>query len=47
MALASKLRALATGSAAIMVSRLAGAGVGFLTQFLLVKIMGAHDLGLF
>jgi O-antigen/teichoic acid export membrane protein len=43
----SKLRSLATGSAAIMASRLAGAGVGFLTQFLLVRIMGAHDLGLF
>lgn len=47
MAFISKLRSLATGSAAIMASRLAGAGVGFLTQFLLVKIMGAHDLGLF
>ncbi|WP_373505490.1 lipopolysaccharide biosynthesis protein [Aestuariivirga sp.] len=42
-----KLKKLATGSAAIMASRLAGAGVGFLTQFLMVKLMGAHDLGVF
>ena len=42
-----KLKKLATGSAAIMASRLAGAGVGFLTQFLLVRMMGAHDLGVF
>jgi O-antigen/teichoic acid export membrane protein len=36
-----------TGSGAIMVSRLAGAGAGFLTQFLLVKLMGPSELGLF
>lgn len=40
-------RQLLTGSGAIMVSRLAGAGAGFLTQFLLVKLMGAAELGLF
>ncbi len=30
-----------------MLTRLAGAGVGFLTQFLLLKLMGSHELGLF
>jgi O-antigen/teichoic acid export membrane protein len=47
MSALGKLKSLATGSGAIMASRLGGAGVGFLTQFLLVKIMGAHELGLF
>ncbi len=42
-----KLKTLWPGSGLIMMSRLAGAGVGFLTQFLLVKLMGAHYLGLF
>ena len=47
MTILGKLQRLATSSAAIMASRLAGAGVGFLTQFLLVKLMGSHELGLF
>lgn len=47
MALAHKLRKLMSQSGLIMLSRLMGAGVGFLTQFLLVKLMGAHHLGLF
>lgn len=42
-----KLKSLASHSGMIMVSRLAGAGIGFLTQFVLVKLMGAHHLGLF
>ncbi len=41
------LKNLLSQSGLIMMSRLAGAGVGFLTQFLLVKLMGAHHLGLF
>jgi O-antigen/teichoic acid export membrane protein len=41
------LQRLLTGSAAIMASRLGGAGIGFLTQFLLVRLVGAHELGLF
>ena len=47
MSIPNKLRKLASSSGIIMVSRLGGAGIGFLTQFLLVKLMGAHQLGLF
>ena len=47
MSLLRRLNDLASHSSAIMLSRLAGAGAGFLTQFLLVKLMGAHHLGLF
>lgn len=47
MSRAARLLSLATGQTAIVASRLAGAGVGFITQFLLVKLMGAKDLGLF
>jgi O-antigen/teichoic acid export membrane protein len=47
MSLIRKLNELASRSAVIMLSRLAGAGVGFLTQILLVKLMGANHLGLF
>jgi O-antigen/teichoic acid export membrane protein len=47
MSLVGKLKVLASHSAAIMLSRLAGAGIGFLTQILLVRLMGAHHLGLF
>lgn len=47
MSLFRTLNAFASRSSVIMLSRLAGAGVGFLTQFLLVKLMGAHHLGLF
>ena len=47
MSFIGKLNDLASRSSVIMLSRLAGAGIGFLTQFLLVKLMGAHHLGLF
>lgn len=47
MSVFSTLNSFASRSSVIMLSRLAGAGVGFLTQFLLVKLMGAHQLGLF
>jgi O-antigen/teichoic acid export membrane protein len=47
MPLAARISSLLSRPAAIMASRLAGAGVGFLTQFLLVKLMGAHHLGIF
>ena len=47
MSALSKLKSLASHSAMIMLSRLAGAGIGFLTQILLVRLMGAHHLGLF
>lgn len=47
MSIVNKLGALASHSAAIMLSRLGGAGLGFLTQILLVGLMGAHQLGLF
>ena len=42
-----KLKSLASHSGMIMASRLAGAGIGFLTQFLLVRLMGADHLGVF
>lgn len=47
MAVRHQLKKLVSQSGLIMMSRLVGAGVGFLTQFLLVKLMGAHHLGLF
>ena len=47
MPLLNKIKKLASSSGIIMVSRLGGAGIGFLTQLLLVKLMGAHQLGLF
>jgi O-antigen/teichoic acid export membrane protein len=47
MSLILRLKSLASHSAVIMMSRLGGAGIGFLTQFALVKLMGAHQLGLF
>lgn len=47
MSAVDKLKSLASHSAIIMLSRLAGAGIGFLTQILLVRLMGAHHLGLF
>lgn len=47
MSVLHRLKSLSSSSGIIMMSRLAGAGIGFLTQFLLVRLMGAHDLGLF
>ncbi len=47
MSFIRRLNDFASRSSAIMLSRLVGAGAGFLTQFLLVKLMGAHQLGLF
>ena len=44
---AKLFRVLFDQSGMIMMSRVAGAGVGFLTQYLLVRLMGPHQLGLF
>lgn len=36
-----------SGSAALFLMRISGAGVGFLTQILLAQTLGSHDLGVF
>lgn len=44
---AKLFRALFDQSGLIMISRLAGAGIGLLTQLLMVRLVGPHELGLF
>ncbi|MFN0264043.1 lipopolysaccharide biosynthesis protein [Tepidamorphus sp. 3E244] len=41
------IRKLLTGSAALFAIRLSGAGIGFLTQVLLARLLGSHELGVF
>ena len=41
------LNRLLTGSAFLFAVRLGGAGIGFLTQILLARMLGSHELGLF
>lgn len=41
------LSSIFTRSSTLFVMRVSGAGIGFLTQVLLAKLLGAHDLGLF